>query len=79
MKAIQVLRIHLLEIEKVNELCIDFSKRYIETITLKLNSDNIFKSDDDEEECAGDDDECNNIMNESKTNSNEINNENNES
>lgn len=48
-----VLRIHLLELEKVNELCTDFSDRYIETLRLKLNNDNIFKCDDDflNEEC----------------------------
>lgn len=48
--AILVLRIHLLEIEKVNELCRDFVERYIETIKIKLNSDNIFKIDEDEDE-----------------------------
>ena len=41
------MRIHLLELEKVNELCTDFSDRYIETLRLKLNNDNIFKCDDD--------------------------------
>ena len=46
-KAILVLRIHLFELEKVNELCRDFSDRYIETLKVKLNSDNIFKSDED--------------------------------
>ena len=50
LKAILVLRIHLFEIEKVNELCKDFSERYIETLKIKLNSDNIFKSDDDSDE-----------------------------
>ena len=49
LKAIQVLRIHLLEIEKVNDLCNDFADRYIDTLRLRLNSDNIFKSDFEEE------------------------------
>ena len=31
LNSILVLRIHLLELEKVNELCTDFSERYIET------------------------------------------------
>ena len=47
LNSILVLRIHLLEIEKVNELCTDFSDRYIETLRLKLNNDNIFKCDDE--------------------------------
>ena len=47
LNAIVVLRIHLIELEKVNELCTDFADHYIETLKLKLNSDNIFKSDDD--------------------------------
>ena len=44
-----MLRIHLLEIEKVNDLCNDFADRYIDTLRLRLNSDNIFKSDDEDE------------------------------
>ena len=46
-KSILVLRLHLFEIEKVNELCRDFSERYIETIKVKFNSDNVFKSEDE--------------------------------
>lgn len=48
--AILVLRIQILEIEKVNELCRDFAERYIEALKIKLNSDNIFKIDDDDED-----------------------------
>jgi len=50
LKAVLVLRIHLFEMEKVNELCRDFSERYIETLKITLNSDNMFKSDDDSDE-----------------------------
>ena len=50
LKAILVLRIHLFEMEKVNELCKDFSERYIETLKIKLNSDNMFKLEDDSDE-----------------------------
>ncbi len=50
LKAILVLRIHLFEIEKVNELCRDFSEKYIETLKITLNSDNMFKSDDESDE-----------------------------
>ena len=45
MKSIQVLRIHLLELGKVNELCKDFCQRYISCLKVKLNSDNIFKNE----------------------------------
>lgn len=50
LKAILVLRIHMFEMEKVNELCRDFSERYVETLKIKLNSDNMFKLDDDSDE-----------------------------
>uniref|UniRef100_A0A8B9JPY0 Homeobox domain-containing protein n=1 Tax=Astyanax mexicanus TaxID=7994 RepID=A0A8B9JPY0_ASTMX len=40
-KAIQVLRIHLLELEKVNELCKDFCNRYITCLKTKMHSDNL--------------------------------------
>lgn len=50
--AILVLRIHILELEKVNELCRDFAERYIEALKIKLNSDNIFKIDDEDDEEA---------------------------
>ena len=44
LKALQVLRIHLLELEKVNELCKDFCTRYISCLRGKLNSDNIMRT-----------------------------------
>jgi len=40
-RAIQVLRIHVLEIEKVGELCKDFCQRYIASLKLKLNSEHL--------------------------------------
>jgi hypothetical protein len=42
-KAIQVLRIHLLELEKVNELCKDFCNRYVSCLKGKLQSDNLLR------------------------------------
>lgn len=42
-KAIQVLRIHLLELEKVNELCKDFCQRYIACLKNKMNGDNLLR------------------------------------
>jgi hypothetical protein len=51
--AMQVLRIHLLELEKVNDLCQDFCQRYITCLKVKLDTNKIFTDDDDEEE-----DEC---------------------
>ncbi|OWK17416.1 PKNOX2 [Cervus elaphus hippelaphus] len=44
-KAIQVLRIHLLELEKVNELCKDFCNRYITCLKTKMHSDNLLRKD----------------------------------
>ncbi|XP_071094991.1 homeobox protein PKNOX1-like [Haliotis cracherodii] len=44
-KAIQVLRIHLLELEKVNELCKDFCTRYIACLKGKLQSENLLRID----------------------------------
>lgn len=44
MKAIQVLRIHLLELEKVNELCKDFCQRYIACLKGKMQSENLLRS-----------------------------------
>lgn len=44
-KAIQVLRIHLLELEKVNELCKDFCHRYITCLKTKMHSDNLLRND----------------------------------
>ena len=44
LKALQVLTIHLLELEKVNELCKDFCTRYISCLKGKLNSENIMRT-----------------------------------
>ncbi|XP_013401144.1 homeobox protein PKNOX2-like [Lingula anatina] len=44
-KSIQVLRIHLLELEKVNELCKDFCNRYIACLKGKLQSENILRTE----------------------------------
>lgn len=44
-KAIQVLRIHLLELEKVNELCKDFCHRYITCLKGKMHSENLLKEE----------------------------------
>uniref|UniRef100_T1IS95 Homeobox domain-containing protein n=1 Tax=Strigamia maritima TaxID=126957 RepID=T1IS95_STRMM len=44
-KAIQVLRIHLLELEKVQELCKDFCHRYITCLKGKMQSENLLRSD----------------------------------
>ena len=44
-KAIQVLRIHLLELEKVQELCKDFCQRYITCLKGKMQSENLLRSD----------------------------------
>ena len=56
-KAIQVLRIHLLELEKVNELCKDFCKRYIACLKGKLHSEHLLRNelgfDDEDFEIAG--------------------------
>ncbi|VDH97915.1 Hypothetical predicted protein [Mytilus galloprovincialis] len=46
-KAIQVLRIHLLELEKVNELCKDFCNRYINCLRGKLQSEQLLKVESD--------------------------------
>jgi len=40
-RAIQVLRIHILEIEKVGELCKDFCQRYITSLKTKLSSEHL--------------------------------------
>jgi len=44
-KAIQVLRIHLLELDKVQELCKDFCNRYITCLKSKMQSENLLRSD----------------------------------
>ena len=46
--SIQVLRIHLLELEKVQELCKDFCNRYITCLKGKMQSENLLRS-----ECSG--------------------------
>lgn len=46
-KAIQVLRIHLLELEKVNELCKDFCQRYTSCLKGKLQSENLLRTESD--------------------------------
>ncbi|XP_069115100.1 homeobox protein PKNOX1-like [Argopecten irradians] len=46
-KAIQVLRIHLLELEKVTELCKDFCNRYIACLKGKLQSEQLLRIDSD--------------------------------
>ncbi|CAD5112203.1 DgyrCDS1437 [Dimorphilus gyrociliatus] len=50
MDAIQVLRIHLFELEKVNELCQDFCSRYTSCLKGKLKSSKLLKSDDEDED-----------------------------
>ena len=56
--AMQVLRIHLLELDKVNDLCRDFCQRYIACLKVKLNANNIFTDDEvDEDDDEDDDDE----------------------
>ena len=42
-RAIQVLRIHLLELEKVQELCKDFCNRYITCLKGKMQSENLLR------------------------------------
>lgn len=44
-KAIQVLRIHLLELEKVSDLCKDFCSRYIACLKTKMNSETLLSAD----------------------------------
>ena len=44
-RSIQVLRIHLLELEKVQELCKDFCNRYITCLKGKMQSENLLRSD----------------------------------
>jgi hypothetical protein len=48
--AMQVLRIHLLELDKVNDLCRDFCQRYIACLKVKLNANNIFTDDEEDDE-----------------------------
>ena len=53
--AMQVLRIHLLELDKVNDLCRDFCQRYNACLKVKLNANNIFTDDEEEDEEEEDD------------------------
>ncbi|UJR21458.1 hypothetical protein I4U23_024543 [Adineta vaga] len=55
--AMQVLRIHLLELDKVNDLCRDFCQRYIACLKVKLNANNIFTDDEDDDDDDDDNDE----------------------
>jgi hypothetical protein len=43
-KAVEVLRMHLLELEKVGDLCKDFCQRYIACLKGKMQSDNMLKA-----------------------------------
>ena len=44
-RAIQVLRIHLLELEKVQELCKDFCSKYITCIKEKMKCEHVLKTE----------------------------------
>ena len=44
-RALQVLRIHLLELEKVQDLCKDFCNRYITCLRGKMHSENLLRTD----------------------------------
>ena len=44
-KALEVLRIHLLELEKVNDLCKDFCSRYITCLKTKLHNEQLLRMD----------------------------------
>ena len=44
-RALQVLRIHLLELEKVQDLCKDFCNRYITCLRGKMQSENLLRTD----------------------------------
>ena len=46
-RALQVLRIHLLELEKVQELCKDFCSKYVVCIKEKMQSENVLRPDND--------------------------------
>jgi len=50
-RAIQILRIHLLELEKVNELCKDFCARYIACLRAKLQNEQLMHVDAFESDC----------------------------
>jgi hypothetical protein len=44
-QAVTVLRLHLFELEKVNELCRDFCDRYTACLRKNLHTDQILKAD----------------------------------
>jgi hypothetical protein len=51
-KAIQVLRIHLLELEKVSDLCKDFCSRYIACLRTKMNSETLLSGGETDSPCS---------------------------
>lgn len=51
LRAIQTLRIHLLELEKVNELCRDFCTRYIACLRAKMQNEQLLHLDSFDAEC----------------------------
>jgi len=51
LRAIQTLRIHLLELEKVNELCKDFCSRYIACLRAKMQNEQLLHLDAFDAEC----------------------------
>ncbi len=80
-----MLRIHLLELEKVNELCKDFCQRYITCLRVKLSTDSLFKngidslSDDNDDSFNNTNDEINNNNNDDDSSANNENTLNNNS
>ena len=46
-RALQVLRIHLLELEKVQELCNDFCAKYITCIQGKIRNEDVLRPEND--------------------------------
>ena len=46
-RALQVLRIHLLELEKVQELCNDFCAKYITCIQGKMRNEDVLRPEND--------------------------------
>lgn len=62
--AMQVLRIHLLELDKVNDLCRDFCQRYIACLKVKLNANNIFTDDEEDDDDEDEYEETESIMDE---------------
>ena len=44
-RALQVLRIHMLELEKVHELCTDFCARYIACLKHKMQCENVLRNE----------------------------------